>query len=96
MKAWTFGERFPDDGSFVGSVVVHNNMHIECGGHLRLDHIEELAKFLRAVAAVQLANHAAGLPFERGKQRGRAMAFVVMRAALHLPRPHRQQWLRAV
>jgi|HubBroStandDraft_4_1064222.scaffolds.fasta_scaffold18909_4 hypothetical protein len=39
-------------------------------GHLRLDHIEELAKFLRA-AAVQLANHAAGLQFQRGKERSR-------------------------
>jgi len=89
MKAWTFGEPFPDDGSFVGSVIVHNNMHLESGGHLRLDHIEELAKFPRAVAAVQLANHAAGLQFQRGKRRSRAMAFVVMCAALHLPRLHR-------
>ena len=96
MKTWTFGEPFPDDGGFVGSVVVHNDLHIEFGGYLHFDLIQELAKFQRAMAVVQLRQSPAGLQFQRGEQRSRAMAFVVMRVALQLPRPYRQQWLGAV
>ena len=87
MKSWAFREPFPDDRGFVGAVVVHDEMRLQSGGHLRLDHIQELAKFRGAMAAVQLANHAAGLQFQRGKQGSRAMAFVVVGAALQLPRP---------
>src|SRR6516164_2488297 len=36
MKAWTFGKPIPDEGSFVGSVVIHNNVHVQFGRHLRL------------------------------------------------------------
>jgi hypothetical protein len=32
-----FREPFPDDGGFVRSVVVQDEMHIQSGGHLRLD-----------------------------------------------------------
>ena len=45
---------------------------------------------------MQLADDAVGLQFQRGKQRSRPVAFVVMRAALELARPHRQQRLCAV
>jgi len=61
MKAWAFGKPFPNKGRFVGSVVVHNDMHLECSGHLRLDQIEELAKFQRAMAGLELRHHLAGL-----------------------------------
>src|ERR1700730_15542866 len=60
MKSWAFREPFPDHGGFVGSVVIQDDMDIQCGGHVRLDHIEELAKFRGAMAAVQLGDHAAG------------------------------------
>ena len=86
MKSWAFREPFPDDRGFVGTVVIHDDMRLESGGHLRLDHIQELAKFGGAMAAVQLADDAAGLQFQRGKQRSSPMAFVVVGAALQLPR----------
>ena len=85
MKSWAFREPFPDDRGFVGAVVIHDDMRLQSGGHLRLDHIQELAKFSGAMTAVELADHAAGLQFQRGKQGGRAMAFVVVGAALQLP-----------
>ena len=78
----------------MGAVVVQDDVHVEFGRHVGLDHIEKLAKFLRAMTAVQLADHAAGLQFQRGKQGSRPMAFVVVRAALHLPGLQRQQRLR--
>ena len=87
MKSWAFREPFPDHGGFVGSVVIQDDMDIQCGGHVRLDHIEELAKFRGAMAAVQLGDHAAGLQFQRGKQRSRPMTFIVVCAALELPWP---------
>ena len=33
----------------MGSVVVHNNVHVEFRWHLRLDHIQEAAKFHRTM-----------------------------------------------
>jgi len=45
----------------VGSVVVHNDMHLESSGHLRLVQIEELAKFQRTMAGLELRHHLAGL-----------------------------------
>ena len=47
-------------------------------------------------APVALAKDLAGLHVERGKERRRAVAAVVMRPPLHLARPHRQQRLGAV
>ena len=86
-KAGTFREPFPDDRRFVGTVVIHDEMHVQSGRHLRLDPIQELAKFRGAMAAVQLADHAAGLQFQGGKQGSRSRALVVVGAALDLPRP---------
>jgi hypothetical protein len=80
----------------VGAVVIHDDMRIESGGYLRIDHIQEVAEFRGAMAAVQLADHAAGLQFQGGKQGGRAMAFVVVGAALELPgRKGNSGWVRS-
>ena len=48
------------------------------------------------MAAMTLADDLAGLHVERRKQRRGAVAAVVVRAALDLPGPHRQQRLRAI
>jgi hypothetical protein len=45
----------------MGAVVVHNNVRLQSGGHIGLDQIQELAEFRGPVAAVELAEHAAGL-----------------------------------
>src|SRR5207249_4228831 len=54
MKSGAFGEPFPDDRGFVGAVVVHDEMRLQSGGHVRLDPIQELAKFHGAMAVVEL------------------------------------------
>jgi len=41
---------------------------------LRFDHIEELAKFHRTMAVLEVRDHVAGLQFQGSEQRGRAVA----------------------
>jgi hypothetical protein len=53
---------------------------------LRLDHIQELAKLQRAMAVLELSDYLTALQFQGSEQRSRPMAFVVMGAALQLPR----------
>jgi hypothetical protein len=48
------------------------------------------------MATVKLRDQLTGFRVERGKQGRRAVPFVVMRPALDLTWPHRQQRLRAV
>ncbi len=58
--------------------------------------VEELAELDGAVALVALSDHLAGLHVQGGEEGGRAVPDIVVRAALYLARPHRQQRLRAV
>ncbi len=67
MKSWAFGEPFPEERCLVGAVVIHDDMYLHSGGHVRLDPLQEWANFRGAMAAVELADHAAGLPFQSGK-----------------------------
>jgi len=83
-------------GGFVGSVVVHDQMHIQGGGNRRLNGPQELQKFLAAMAPMQLADHLAGGDIQCGKQRGRTMAQVVVRAPLGNPGRQRQDRLGAI
>ena len=48
------------------------------------------------MAAMKFGHQLRGLDVQRGKQRRRAVPFVVVRPALDLSRSHRQQRLRAV
>src|SRR5215207_3158289 len=48
------------------------------------------------MAAMKLTDDLASLSVQSGKQRGRAIAPVIMSAALHLSRTHGQNWLRAI
>src|SRR5712692_7862766 len=52
MEPWALGEPLPDDRRFVGAVVVHDEVDVERCGHLRLDHVKELAELHRAMAAM--------------------------------------------
>jgi len=85
-----------DERRLVGAVVVENHVHIERRRHGPLDCVEEPAKFRRAVPVVKLADDLARLDVQRGEERGRAMARVVVGPARHLSGPHRQQRLRAI
>jgi hypothetical protein len=67
VEARPLGEPFPDHGRLVGAVVVGDQVNLQVRGHLGLDRIQKLAKLLRAMAAVQLADDAVGLQFQCGE-----------------------------
>src|SRR5712692_472707 len=96
VKPWTLGEPVPNERRFVGAVVVHDDVHVEVTRDLRLDQVEELTELDRAMTLMKLRDDLTGLRVERGEQRGRTVPIVVMRAALHLAGPHRQERLGTV
>jgi hypothetical protein len=71
-------------------------MHVELGGDVPLDLVEEAAELAGAVAIVALADDDAGGDVEGGEQRGRAVAGVVVAATRRLAGAHRQHPLAAV
>ena len=68
VKPRPFGEPVPDRGGFVRAVVVRDDVNLQCGGHLRLDHIQKVTKLAGAVAMMKLTNHMTGFQLQRGKQ----------------------------
>jgi hypothetical protein len=85
-----------DRRGLVGGVIVEHEVEVEIGGHRLFDRVEELTELDRAVALVAAANDPSGGDVERGKQRGGAVADIVVAAPLGLSRPHRQQGLGTV
>ena len=61
MEPWALGEPLADDRSFVGAVVVHDEVDIERGRYPGFDHVQKLAELHRAMAAMQLADEPVGL-----------------------------------
>ena len=49
VKAWALSEPLPNHRSFVSAVVVHNDMNLQLGGHLSLNHIQEFPELTRPV-----------------------------------------------
>jgi len=80
----------------VGAVVIEDEMDVEVGRNIALDGVEEMQKLLGPVPTVHFSDHSSGLAFKRRKQRRRAVANVVVRATLDLPRTHWKQWLAAI
>src|SRR5215213_9781669 len=78
------------------TVVVEDQMDVKLWRHLRIDLIKELTKLHRAMAAMQLANDFTRLSVQRGEQRSRAVAFVIMCSALSLARAQGQNGLRPI
>src|SRR5207244_10306929 len=85
-----------DEGCLVRTVVIDDEMHLEVHWYLSINPIQELAELGRAMSPMQFANPFAACNIERGKQRGGALAFVVVCAPLRLTGPHRQDRLRAI
>src|SRR5438270_341303 len=67
-------------GGFVGRIVIHDNMDIEPFGHLRIDLFEEVQELDRPVTLVAFADDEPRGDIECGKQRGRTMPHVAVRA----------------
>ena len=71
-------------------------MNVEAGRHLGVDRVETLQELLTAMAPMQFADDPTGRHIERREQRGRPVAYVIMRAPLRLARPQPQDRRRAV
>src|SRR5271157_5733825 len=84
----TFSQPAPDQRGLVRAVIVQNEMHLQSRGRRRLDPIEKLTELLRTVAAMQLAHDLSGLGIQRRKQRGRAMAAIIVAPPLRLSGAH--------
>ncbi len=82
-------------GVLVGAVIVHDQMQIELGS-LGIDLLEETDEFLMPLPLHSVANHLAVEHAQSGKQRGRAVAFVVMRHGCTPPLLQRKARLSSV
>lgn len=55
VEPWPLGEPGPDERRLVGRVVIvlviHDDVHVEGGGHALVDAVEELAELARAIFA---------------------------------------------
>jgi hypothetical protein len=85
-----------DGGRLVGRGVVEHEVHVEVCGHLGVDHVQEAAELLGAMARRHLRGHLTRGDVERRKEVGRAVAEVVVGASLGHARHERQHRRRAV
>ena len=90
------GEPRLDLGSFVGGIVIHDDMDIEPFRNLSIDLFEEVQELGRPVALVAFADNEARGHVECGKQRGRTMPHVAVCSAFGYARHHRQDRLFAI
>ena len=89
MEARMAGQPPMDGRRFVGAGVVQDQVDVQARGHPSVDGREELPKLSGALTLVEFPDHFAALRVQRGKQRRRAVARVIVRAPLDPPRP---QW----
>src|SRR3981189_3166362 len=97
MEPWPFGQPVPYDRRLMSAVVVQDEVNVQVGGHLGFNDIQKPAELHGAMASVELTDDTAGLQIQSGKQGSRPIAFIVVRAALQLPRPHGHSsgWVRS-
>jgi len=96
VPARTLGEPATNQFGLVARRVVHDDVHVEISGHVALDFVEELAELLSAVARHAFTDDRSRFHVERGEQRRRAMAFVIVGAPFDLTGSHGQQRLGAI
>ena len=90
------GEPFEDVGLFVGGIVVDDGVDDFSGRHGALDGLEEANELLVAMPSHAASDHGSVEDIERGEQRGRAVALVVMGHRPAFSGLERQARLRAV
>ncbi len=52
LEAWTSKQPAVDEGCLVGAVIVQDEVHVEVRRYFRVNAIQELAKFGRAMSAM--------------------------------------------
>src|SRR6516164_7264166 len=90
------GEPSPDLGSFVGGIVIHDDMDIEPLRDFRIDLLEEVQELSCPMPLVAFADDEPGGDIEGGEQRGRTMAQVAVRTTFGYARRHWQDRLLAI
>ena len=90
------GESHLDLGCLVSGIVIHNDMDIEPHRYLSIDLFEEVQELGRPVTLVAFADDEPRGDIECGKQRGRTMPHVAVRATFGYARHHRQDRLLAI
>lgn len=78
------------------AIVVEDQAHIQLCRNRCLNRIEELVEFTAALPLVELPDHLTRFDVQGGKQRGGAVASIVVSAPFDLPRAPRQQRSRPV
>src|ERR1700741_593665 len=89
-RAGRASEPFARGGMLVGGVVVQDRVDRLAGGDLALDGVEEADELLMPMALHVAADDGSVEHVERGEQRGRAVALVVVRHRSGTTRLHRQ------
>jgi len=82
-------------GLVAGGVVEHE-VHVELGGDIAVDRLEELQELDRAVALVQRADHLPAPEVQSGVQAGGAVPLIIVRRSLGRAGKHRQRRCGAV
>ena len=90
------GEPCFDLWCLVGGVVIHDDMDIDPFWDLSIDLFEEVQELGRPVTLVAFADDKPRGNIESGKQRGRTMPHIAVRATFGYARHHRQDRLLAI
>lgn len=80
----------------MGGVVVHHQVDVQVPRHVGIDMVEEPQELLMSVAGLASGQYLSGSNVQGGKERGGAVAHVVVGHALHVSQAHGQDGLRAV
>ncbi len=85
-----------DLGLLVRTVVVHHQMQAYLSGELLVEAAQKLQELLVAMPLIALSDHPSLQDLQSGEQRGRSVAFVVMRHGSAASLFHGQARLRAI
>lgn len=77
-EPWVRFDPGPDVGVLVRGIVVRDHVHVQPGGHRPVDGPQEPEVLVMPVPVHAFADHASDGHVERGEQRGRAVALVVV------------------
>ena len=90
VVARPFGQPATHERCLVGGVVIQHEMNLSVFRHNGIDLVQKVAELHRAVSAIALGEHIASGHLQSRKERGRAVAHVIMSASLNLSRAHGQ------
>ena len=94
VETWPGGEPDAHFGVFVGGVVVHDQVHVQLRWNSRIDPFEKAEKLLMAVARLAVGEDGSGGDVESGKERGGAMADIIVGDAFQITQSQGQHRLR--